>query len=652
MAKKNPEILVGDLLVKAGVIERSDLADALPISLKTALPVGRILISNGSLKEQTLQAALFAQSLVRDCLLSEDIAAQALNLLHTKQITLEEALAKLGWRSEAYELTNRLGQLFLDAEIITEQELASGLEGFYTAGLPLARVLVIQGVINNNIAFSALTAQKLVRDGLISREQAIDALRSAAANETTIEESLSIHGYLQLYPQNTIRLGELLVLAGLTTEAELLENVERSLNYEEYIGETFVHTGKLPKDLLECALELQKLSTKNLIEPREAAEALRRIVATNMTVDEAVHEIKASPEVRAKLLGLMTCDQLIGKDKAQGSKTTAAAGEQKKSSSAEKKSVAPEKRKSSPEQKKFVLPLTKKDASTASASSKSGSEHDELLGSDAGESSHSKQLRDAAAEPYLALLRDAILKDAIAASPQVRQQLLGLFGCSDKGDEEELEAASLNAAVSELNLDFLRAHDDNADGSEDQAEEEEDQAYADDDGTAAEATYNIDQYLTALQQSVRKEIKNRKKKLSQRSLQKGKRRRLNEADSALLAMAELQSSLPPKEPSGAAKHQVRLINKLIRRVEELSYRTGFLEGCIATSNGEADLIEDHLAKHGWETVSEHPDNGAAKTSGGDDPASSMRATNNALYRKHMMLSAESTRRTDTRDQKR
>lgn len=612
MAKKTREILVGDLLVKAGVIERRDLADALPISLKTALPVGRILISHGSLKEQTLQAALFAQSLVRDCLLSEEIAAQALSMLHGQQITLEEALAKLGWRSESYELTNRLGQLFLDAGIITEEELASGLEGFYTAGLPLARVLVIQGVINNNIAFSALTAQKLVRDNLISREQAIEALRSAAANETTIEESLSIHGYLQLYPQNTIRLGELLVLAGITTEAELLENVERSLNYEEYIGETYVHTGQLPKNILEAALELQRLSTKNEIEPREAADALRRIAATNMSVEEAIKEQKGPPEMRAELLGLISqAEAEIAAQKKSDPKKSAGEGKKPKDKSGKGSKVG-----------KF----------TRVSAEQVGDE--ELLDD---ELARARALRDEVTEPYLALLKDAISKGDIASSPQVRDQLLGLIG-KDSDDKTEDDSTPRSSAelfqflVTDQAID-LQTLDDSAD---------------EDNEVTPENTADMEEYLIALQQSVIQEIRRRKAGKENKSR---RRKRLNRQDSALLAMAELQMSMPQKrEHTGGTGQQSKLISKLIRRVEELSYRAGFLEGCIATSNSEADL-EEHLASYGYEVgregITEPCENGSDSGSGAGSSKEQTKipgqTQNSQLFKRSLMLSACTTK---------
>lgn len=465
MAKKSAEILVGDLLVKAGIIDRSDLADALPISLKTGLPVGRILISSGALKESTLQAALFAQSMLRDCLLTEDISVQAIRLLDHEGCSLDDALAKLGWKSDTYELTNRLGQLFLDAQIIDEEELAAGLEGFYAAGLPLARVLVIQGVINNEIAFAALSAQRLVRDSLITREQAIEALKAANANQTSLEESLSVFGYLKLHPDNTIRLGELLVLAGLATEEELLENVERSLNQEEYIGETFVNSGRISQGVLDSALELQRLATAGIMEPRQSAEALRRIAITGMSVNEAVTEATASPEMRAQLLGLQS--------------------------------------ETSPAAVSHPAPLIE--------------DFEEADGD------------------YEAQYQN---EQAHHSSQPTRQHYQQNNRRSASSDQRRYEAPDEDALAP---------------------------------------------YLMALQKMIKGQLKSRKKARADRQ----RYSRNYAVDSALLAMTELQSRVP-KDSAVLSRQHLKLIDKMMKRIEELSFKAGYLEGCIDSSNLDAE----------------------------------------------------------------
>ncbi len=60
------DFLIGDLLVKAGVISQSKLDEAIKLSGAKHLQLGQMLIMGGSINAFQLQAAVDAQSLVRD----------------------------------------------------------------------------------------------------------------------------------------------------------------------------------------------------------------------------------------------------------------------------------------------------------------------------------------------------------------------------------------------------------------------------------------------------------------------------------------------------------------------------------------------------------------------------------------------------------
>ena len=323
------DIFIGDLLVQAGFASFEEVADALPIAAKTGLPVGRVLVGSKSITDSELQATLFAQSLLRDRLLSNDMALQALRKVRQEDLTLYEALEDLGWKSESYELTNRLGQLLLDSGLVTQSVLEEALEAFYTTGLPMARILVLRGVIGNHLAYTAITTQMMLRDGLLSREQAIDALKKAASRRTTTDTASDYSNYLRIQPMHTLRIGELLVLARQVSELDLLEAVERSLFTDEPIGETLVRTGKVSRQTLDQGLRAQKLITSSDLSPLEAAELLRRIEASSLSFEDAFAEVKGTPEERAEALGLFTGEQGKGSDKAIG--TNAVSPARKKS---------------------------------------------------------------------------------------------------------------------------------------------------------------------------------------------------------------------------------------------------------------------------------------------------------------------------------
>jgi hypothetical protein len=291
MTKKNEPVLIGDLLVKAEMVTMRDMADSIPISLKTGLPIGRVMVGSGALTDMALQQALLAQSLVRDQLLSMDMAISALRLVGTRKMLLDTALRELGWKSESFELTNRLGQLLLDAGVLTTDQLTDALEAFYSAGLPLARILVLKGIISNMLAYAALQAQVLIRDGKITREQALEAVRTASMRRGTIEESPDLHGYLRLQSTHTVRLGELLVMGSWVTEIELLSAVEKSLFNGMPVGEVLVANGQISQERLDNALELQQMVTGGGLDPLQAGQAMKRMKASGISLKQALQEV-------------------------------------------------------------------------------------------------------------------------------------------------------------------------------------------------------------------------------------------------------------------------------------------------------------------------------------------------------------------------
>lgn len=297
--KKSPQVLIGDLLVKAELVTLGQFADAMPISLKTGLPVGRVLIGSGYLSEEKFKAAVQAQSLIRDSLLHFDLAIKALRMVSERNISLENALNELGWRSEYYESTNRLGNLLVDSQCATRENVDDALDECFTSGLPLGRILVLRKVISEHVAYAALTAQVLIRERQIDREQAIDGLKLCARRKATIEETLDPDGMLRLKRAHVVRLGELLILAGQVQEIDLLSAVEQGLIDGQPIGQILVNSNLITATTLDQALTLQQMVTKRSLDPLQAAEILRKIRSTGMSLSQALANSSPQPQSSA-----------------------------------------------------------------------------------------------------------------------------------------------------------------------------------------------------------------------------------------------------------------------------------------------------------------------------------------------------------------
>ncbi|HNB24546.1 MAG TPA: hypothetical protein PKZ32_19150 [Candidatus Melainabacteria bacterium] len=293
MNRVGTSVTVGDLLKKVGLVSEAQLAQANSISTKTGAPIGSVLVDTGILTLDLSRAAILAQSLVSENVLPTEVAALALKVVFEQGVGFEEALASLGWRSEYYQVTNWLGQLLYKAGAVSETGIQAAVEASYASGLPLGRVLVLRKVIPESVAYAALTCQVLVRERKITQEQAVDALRTAVCTRKSIEEALELEGYQQEKLRKSVRLGELLIVAGLVSEIDLLSAVEKGILDNKPIGQVLLHLNLIDQPTLERALSLQQMINTQALTPFEAAAVLQDLQKRGVsdTQDLAVVEV-------------------------------------------------------------------------------------------------------------------------------------------------------------------------------------------------------------------------------------------------------------------------------------------------------------------------------------------------------------------------
>jgi hypothetical protein len=291
MEPESRPIRLGELLTRVGLLRSHELTEAIQIAGETGLPIGRVLIMSGYLTDQELQASVQAQSYLKDKVIDMDLAVNALNKVSQDDLTFEQALRELGFTLKASHQTTKLGELVIGAELVTQAQLNEALRTSQETGLPLGRVLVLTQALNDELLSAALTAQVLVRDGKISRDQAIQGLKSAKRRRVTIEVSLMDHGFYRPPVRQSVKLGELLVLSGLVNEGDLMNALELGLIREQPIGQVLVESGYITKEILSAALKLQQMVTNGTLNALQASEAIRQVATRGFTIAQAVAEL-------------------------------------------------------------------------------------------------------------------------------------------------------------------------------------------------------------------------------------------------------------------------------------------------------------------------------------------------------------------------
>ncbi|MBX9667114.1 MAG: hypothetical protein K2X93_05815 [Candidatus Obscuribacterales bacterium] len=271
------DLRLGQVLIDIGMVSNDDLGYALHLAREVGLPVGRVLVMSAFVSEENLQAAVQLQSLLKDQLVDQNTALQVAAMLLQSRMSLEEALGKVGWIHPGEVSGNKLGELLVEGGYVTPHQLQDALVKSRSSGVPFGRLLVLNMVLPEALLSSALNAQILIRDGKVTKEQAIQGLKAAKDRQVSVELPLIERGYYRLPARHTIRLGELLVLAGLMTETDLMYAVEIGLLNNKPIGQVLVELQYISKDVLSASLEFQTKVASGEITPLWAAHRLTEI---------------------------------------------------------------------------------------------------------------------------------------------------------------------------------------------------------------------------------------------------------------------------------------------------------------------------------------------------------------------------------------
>lgn len=305
-------VRLGDLLTQAGLLRPEELREAMQIAKHQSLPVGRVLIMSGFLSDGQLRAAVQAQSLLKDGVISLETVLQALAIVGKEEMALEDAFRQLGLEVQQSQPTNKLGELLVEAEMITKEVLDQALAQSTQSGLPLGRILILTGAVVEPLLSAALNAQVLVRDHKLTREQALQGLRAARERHISLEQSLAETG-LQLPLHNTIRLGELLVKAGIMPDTNLMDYVEMGLVQEQPLGQILIAQGAINEHILNNALELQRMVAAGTLIGDQAALVLNMVASGGTTIEEVIRAQEPQKEPVVETVPLYQFLQLAGR---------------------------------------------------------------------------------------------------------------------------------------------------------------------------------------------------------------------------------------------------------------------------------------------------------------------------------------------------
>jgi tetratricopeptide (TPR) repeat protein len=307
---------LGELLVELGLVERKKLEAALQIVDQTGLALGRVLVLSQYIREALLDAAIQCQTMLKSNSVDPDLAKRALQAVAAgEHPNLEEALSKVGYEKPDDASANKLGELLIECGLISQVQLNTALKQSEETGLPFGRSLVLSGMISEAGLTATLNAQSLLRNGRVTREQAIKSLKTSSRRNTSSGNQQSERDFYGLPDRRTVLLGELLIAAGTISKPQLSNAIEMSVSTGKLLGQVLVDSHYCTPALLENALQLQEMILANSCSTQDATRVLFLMDREGLPLQQAVQKVrmselgnnkKVSFTEFLKLLGLIT----------------------------------------------------------------------------------------------------------------------------------------------------------------------------------------------------------------------------------------------------------------------------------------------------------------------------------------------------------
>jgi hypothetical protein len=289
------------LLTGTNTVAQPKIEEALKSAKSLNVPLERALVMLGHASDISLKSIIEAQELVKSGRISLEMAVKALRFAKQNHLELAEAINVLTSVHQktavVQSVTNELSQLLLESQMITREQFGAALKKSTDSGMTIGRILVINRDLSNWMMNSALNAYLLMKQKKIAKEDAVTALQAVGRRRITIEQALFELNLYRETPGQTIRLGELFQMSGFLGDGDMLECLEIELVKEKQFGQILLEQGHATHSLLEAAVYLQDMIANDTIRAYQAAEALRSCRTRDVSVYQAVAELRPPPQL-------------------------------------------------------------------------------------------------------------------------------------------------------------------------------------------------------------------------------------------------------------------------------------------------------------------------------------------------------------------
>lgn len=179
---------LSDLLSMSGMLSDSDLLECRELSIAKNKSFKQIVLEQGLIDPMVLNFVTPLQNMVASNKLKPYEAGRALNKICMHNFSLEQAVQEeklASARTNAGEML--LGQLIVGAGLVSQEELDGVAEARNPSNIKIGKILLSNGLINDDVLIKSLRIQSAWKHGYLSKEQSYYLLEKAAANRDSLE---------------------------------------------------------------------------------------------------------------------------------------------------------------------------------------------------------------------------------------------------------------------------------------------------------------------------------------------------------------------------------------------------------------------------------------------------------------------------------
>jgi hypothetical protein len=290
---------LGELLLGAEVITLQNLEISMRISQATGVPLGQTLVSLGFLVEQLLSTALNAQILLRNKVIDRQQAVSGLRAAKQRRDQVELLLKQQGYFRGLLPSSPRLGQLLIDAEVITDTELWNSLVKTFTELKPIGQILQEGNHIDERLLLIALQIQEMVINQTLLLSQASSLLKILSKSTQSVVSALTQLEVPKDGFKTNIRFHDLLRVTGIIDNRAVdmlkLEKGTSPTSKEALqAAKTLMNNGLVDERLAHGALRCYFLLCSGWLNIQQAIIALHHFKAQGTNFDKLLQEFSWS----------------------------------------------------------------------------------------------------------------------------------------------------------------------------------------------------------------------------------------------------------------------------------------------------------------------------------------------------------------------